>query len=157
MIKAVRTQQKDLFASEARPASESTEDESKPCNLASTGWDLISSRRQGAGHTIPTDAVWAWSPQAWRRAQNPTRVQTFAASMSGAFLSDWGAAAGWTVVPTSCTLPTICLNASARGILLKHQITSLLLQNPPWAPVHSVETPMKHMWSCLLLPFGLFS
>ena len=30
---------------------------------------------------------------AWRRAQNPTRVQTFAESRNGSFLSDWGAAA----------------------------------------------------------------
>lgn len=42
VIKAVRPLQKDLFASEARPAAASTEDEGKPRSLTCIGWDLIS-------------------------------------------------------------------------------------------------------------------
>lgn len=77
MIKIVRAQQKDLFASEARSASVSTEDEGKPCNPASrVGSDLFQKVGSRAGHSH--QAVWAQSPQTWRRAQNPRRVQIFA-------------------------------------------------------------------------------
>lgn len=53
MIKIVRAQQKDLFASEARSASVSTEDEGKPCNPASrVGSDLF--QKVGSRTAIPT-------------------------------------------------------------------------------------------------------
>lgn len=70
------------------------------------GPDLFQKAESRTGHSH--HAAWARSPQAWRRAQNPMRVQTFAEWRSRAFLSEWGAAAGQTVVPTLAhSLPSV--------------------------------------------------
>lgn len=125
VIKAAKTQQKDLFASEARPASESTEHEGEPCSLISVVWDLISSSRTDHPHRSSLG-----------QPRPPTGLQENPESHDSPNICSVSELGGLPFrLESDCRTDNVAQvscwsNAAARGILPKHEITPFPITEP---------------------------